>query len=56
MSEDVWLPQIVDRLYEVTRSVVMGMPKAGKDGKMQVQCRALSFGAKAELKERAKED
>lgn len=55
MSEDVWLPQIVDRLYEVTPSVVMGMPKAGKDGKMQVQCRALSFGAKAALKERAKD-
>ncbi len=55
MSEEVWLPQIVDRLYEVTPSVVMGLPKAGKDGKMQVQCRALAFGAKAELRERAKE-
>lgn len=53
MSEDIWLPQIVDRLYEVTPSVVMGLPKAGKDGKMEVQCRALAFGAKAELRERA---
>lgn len=53
MSDKVWLPQIVDRLYEVTPSVVMGMPKSGKDGKMQVQCRSLAFGVKAELKERS---
>lgn len=52
MSDTAWLPQIVNRLYEVTPSVVMGMPKSGKDGKMQVQCRAIAFGAKAELKER----
>ena len=56
MSDVLWLPQIVDRLYEVTPSVVMGMPKSGKDGKMQVQCRAISFGVKAELKERISED
>ncbi len=52
MSDDVWLPQIVNRLYEVTPSVVMGMPKTAKGGQMQVQCRALAFGTKAELKER----
>lgn len=52
MSDDLWLPQIVDRLYEVTPSVVMGMPKSDKKGKMQVQCRAIAFGAKAKLKER----
>ena len=53
MSDEIWLPQIVDRLYDVTPSVVMGMPKSAKDGKMQVQCRAIAFGAKAILKERA---
>ena len=52
MSDDLWLPQIVARLYEVTPSVVMGMPKSDKEGKMQVQCRALAFGTKASLKER----
>ncbi|NKB45486.1 MAG: hypothetical protein GKS03_14535 [Alphaproteobacteria bacterium] len=56
MSDDLWLPQIVDRLYEVTPSVVMGMPKSDKEGKMQVQCRALAFGTKASLKERAATD
>jgi len=54
MSDQVWLPQIVDRLYEMTPSMVMGMPKSDKDGKMQVQCRAIAFGTKATLKERAK--
>lgn len=34
MSDDLWLPQIVDRLYEVTPLVVMGMPKSDKEGKM----------------------
>lgn len=52
LTEDLWLPQIVDRLYEVTPSVVMGMPKSTKGGQMQVQCRAIAFGAKAELKSR----
>ena len=28
MSDEIWLPQIVDRLYEVTPSVVMGMEAA----------------------------
>lgn len=56
MSDELWLPQIVNRLYEVTPSVVMGMPKSDEDGKMQVQCRAISFGVKAELKERIVED
>ncbi len=53
MSDELWLPQIVNRLYEVTPSVVMGMPKSDKGGKMQVQCRAVAFGTKAALKERA---
>ena len=52
MSDELWLPQIVDRLYEVTPSVVMGMPKSDKKGRMQVQCRAVAFGVKTELKER----
>ena len=37
-------------------AVVVGMPKSGKDGKMQVQCRAISFGAKASLKERESQE
>lgn len=52
-SQDVWLPQIVYRLYAETPSVVMGMPKTGKDGDMAVECRALAFGQKAKLVERA---
>lgn len=52
-TQDVWLPQIVYRLYSETPSVVMGMPKQGKDGDMAVECRALAFGQKAKLVERA---
>lgn len=51
-TQDVWLPQIVHRLYAETPSVVMGMPKQGKDGDMAVECRALAFGRKAKLVER----
>jgi hypothetical protein len=52
-SQEEWLPQIVFRLYERTPSVVMGMPKEGKDGDMAVECRALAFGRDAKLVERA---
>ena len=52
-TQDVWLPQIVYRLYVQTPSVVMGMPKQGKDGDMAVECRALSFEQKAQLIERS---
>ena len=52
-TQDVWLPQIVYRLYAETPSVVMGMPKSDKDGEMAVECRALAFGRKAKLVERA---
>lgn len=52
-TQDVWLPQIVFRLYSETPSVVMGMPKTGKDGDMAVECRALAFGQKAKLVERS---
>jgi hypothetical protein len=52
-TQDVWLPQIVYRLYAETPSVVMGMPKTGKDGDMAVECRALAFGRKAKLVERS---
>ncbi|MEQ9447900.1 MAG: hypothetical protein RLN70_03225, partial [Rhodospirillaceae bacterium] len=51
-TQECWLPQIVFRLYVQTPSVVMGMPKAGKDGDMAVECRALAFGRKAKLEER----
>ena len=51
-TQETWLPQIVFRLYESTPSVVMGMPKQGKDGDMAVECRALAFGRKASLVER----
>lgn len=51
-TQDVWLPQIIYRLYSETPSVVMGMPKTGKDGDMAVECRALAFGQKAKLVER----
>ena len=51
-SQERWLPQIVFRLYERTPSVVMGMPKEGKDGDMAVECRALAFGRDAKLVER----
>jgi len=51
-TQDVWLPQIVFRLYAETPSVVMGMSKQGKDGDMAVECRALAFGRKANLVER----
>jgi hypothetical protein len=51
-TQEVWLPQIVYRLYAETPSVVMGMPKQGKDGDMAVECRALAFGRKAKLVER----
>jgi hypothetical protein len=51
-SQEQWLPQIVFRLYARTPSVVMGMPKEGKDGDMAVECRALAFGRDAGLVER----
>ena len=52
-NQEKWLPQIVFRLYRQTPSVVMGMPKQGKDGDMAVECRALAFGRDAKLVERA---
>lgn len=52
-SQEVWLPQIVYRLYAETPSVVMGMPKQEKSGDMGVECRALAFGRSAKLVERA---
>ncbi len=51
-SQDVWLPQIVSKLYAETPSVVMGMPKSGKDNALAVECVALSFGSRARLRER----
>ncbi len=51
-NQEVWLPQIVFRLYAVTPSVVMGIPKPGKKGDMGVECMALSFGARAKLVDR----
>ncbi len=52
-SQEMWLPQIVHRLYAETPSVVMGMPKQEKNGEMGVECRALAFGRAAKLVERA---
>ncbi|MBM3513201.1 MAG: hypothetical protein FJX59_05735 [Alphaproteobacteria bacterium] len=52
LTDAMWLPQIVFRLYETTPTVVMGMPKSGAEGKMAVECRALAFGRKAKLVER----
>ena len=51
-TQEVWLPQIVYRLYAETPSVVMGMPKQEKSGDMGVECRALGFGRAAKLVER----
>ncbi len=51
-SQETWLPQIVYRLYAETPSVVMGMPKPGKNGEMGVECIALGFGKRASLVER----
>jgi hypothetical protein len=51
-SQEVWLPQIVFRLYAQTPSVVMGIPKPGAKGEMGVECMALGFGAPAKLVER----
>lgn len=51
-SQEVWLPQIVFRLYAETPSVVMGMPKPGKGEGLAVECVALSFGRRARLRER----
>jgi hypothetical protein len=51
-SQEIWLPQIVYRLYAQTPSVVMGIPKPGKTGDMGVQCMALGFGRRAKLVER----
>ncbi len=51
-TQDVWLPQIVYRLYEETPSVVLGMPKPGKGQELGVECQALSFGMRARLHER----
>ena len=52
-SQEIWLPQIVYRLYAETPSVVMGMPKQDKQGDMAVECRALGFGRRAKLVERS---
>jgi len=51
-SQEIWLPQIVYRLYAETPSVVMGIPKPGKKGEMGVECMALGFGEQANLVER----
>ncbi len=51
-SPEVWLPQIVYRLYSETTSVVMGIPRPGKKGEMGVECMALGFGERASLVER----
>jgi hypothetical protein len=51
-SQETWLPQIVYRLYAETPSVVMGMPKPSKDNSLAVECVALSFGRRAQLRER----
>ncbi|MHB1206658.1 MAG: hypothetical protein ACYCZX_13900, partial [Rhodospirillaceae bacterium] len=51
-NQNVWLPQIVYRLYAETPSVVMGLPKQEKNGEMGVECMALAFGRTAKLVER----
>jgi hypothetical protein len=51
-TQNVWLPQIVYRLYAETPSVVMGLPKPEKNGEMGVECMALAFGRPAKLVER----
>jgi hypothetical protein len=52
LTDEMWLPQIVYRLYSETPSVVLGLPRTGSAGKMGVECRALAFGAPAKLVER----
>lgn len=52
LSDDMWMPQIVYRLYSETPSVVLGMPRTGAAGQMGVECRALAFGTPAKLVER----
>ena len=51
-TQEIWLPQIVYRLYAETPSVVMGLPKPGPKGEMGVECMALGFGERASLVER----
>ena len=51
-TQEMWLPQIVYRLYAATPSVVMGIPKPGPKGEMGVECMALGFGERAKLIER----
>jgi hypothetical protein len=53
LTDEMWLPQIVYRLYSETPSVVLGLPRTGSTGQMGVECRALAFGAPAKLVERA---
>ncbi|MBL8631171.1 MAG: hypothetical protein JNM81_16175 [Rhodospirillaceae bacterium] len=53
LTDDMWMPQIVYRLYEETPSVVLGMPRSsGTGSQMGVECRALAFGMPAKLTER----
>lgn len=53
LSDEMWMPQIVYRLYAETPSVVLGMPRSGAAGQMGIECRALAFGTPAKLIERA---
>ncbi len=52
LTDDMWMPQIVYRLYSETPSVVLGLPRTGTTGQMGIECRALAFGAPAKLVER----
>lgn len=52
LTDDMWLPQIVYRLYSETPSVVLGLPRTAASGQMGIECRALAFGAPAKLVER----
>jgi len=56
LTDEMWMPQIVYRLYEETPSVVLGMPRSGNTGQMGVECRALAFGTPAKLVERQAKD
>lgn len=52
-SDDMWLPQILYRLYARTASVMMGAPfRTEENGKTSVSCFAVGPGADAALRER----
>ncbi|PHY00154.1 MAG: hypothetical protein CK529_06615 [Rhodospirillaceae bacterium] len=53
LTDEMWLPQIVCKLYFETPSVVLGLSLTGSTGQMGGECRVLAFGEPAKLVGRA---